>query len=70
MLLLDDAAFRAGLGLTEGQVRDYKHLVGALAKWFAPTIGEAELRFQFGERCQKPSESFDEFVDAIVDLVW
>ena len=69
--LLDDSAFRAFdlLGLTEEQVRDYKQLVGALKKRFAPTTGEAELRFQFGQRCQKPSESFDEFVDAIVDLV-
>ena len=68
LALLDDAAFDL-LGLTEGQVRDYKQLVGALAKRFAPTTGEAELRFQFGQRCQKPSESFDDFVDAIVDLV-
>ena len=69
--LLDDSAFRAFdlLGLTEEQVRDYKQLVGALKKRFAPTTSEAELRFQFGQRCQKPSESFDEFVDAIVDLV-
>ena len=43
--------------------------MGALAKWFAPTTGEAELCFQFGQRCQKPSESFDEFIDVIVDLV-
>ena len=52
LALPDDAAFPAFdlLGLTERQVRDYKQLVGALAKRFAPTTGEA------GQRCQKLSQ--------------
>ena len=69
--LLDDAAFRAYglLGLGESDTQDYKLLCKALADRFAPVTSEPELRFQFGRRLQKQSESFDEFADALIDLV-
>ena len=69
--LLDDAAFRAYdlLGLGESDTQDYKLLCKALADRFAPVTGEPELRFQFGRRLQKQSESFDEFADALINLV-
>ena len=69
--LLDDAAFCAYdlLGLGESDTQDYKLLCKALADRFTPVTGEPELRFQFGRRLQKQSESFDEFADALIDLV-
>ena len=69
--LPDDAAFRAYdlLGLGESDAQDYKLLCKALADRFATVTGEPELRFQFGRRLQKQSESFDEFADALINLV-
>ena len=69
--LLDDVAFRAYdlLGLGESDTQDYKLLYKALADRFAPVTGEPELRFQFRCRLQKQSESFDEFADALINLV-
>lgn len=68
--LLDDAAFRAFdlLGLTPEDTGNYKALVKALAKRFAPSSGEPELRFQLGQRRQQPTETIDEFADSLLDL--
>ncbi len=70
LALLDDAAFRAFdlLRLSEEDVKDYKKLVAALTRRFASAAGEAELRFQLGQRCQQATETLDEFADALVDL--
>ena len=49
LALLDDATFRAFdlLGLEEATVKDYKQLVEAILKQFAPCVcaGQQELRF-------------------------
>ncbi len=68
--LLDDAAFRTYdlLGLSPEVTADYKLLTEALRKRFAPEKGEAELRFQLGQRVQQASETLDEFADAVLDL--
>ncbi len=70
LLLLDDGAFRAFdlLGLTAAQITDYKELLGALTKRFAPDAGESELRFRLGQRSQQPTECLDEFADSLLDL--
>ncbi len=47
---------------------DSKRLVEALSRRFASNAGEAELRFQMGQRCQLPSETLDQFADSLVDL--
>lgn len=70
LALLDDGAFRAFdlLRLSEEDAKDYKKLVAALTRRFAPAAGEAELRFQLGQRCQRATETLDEFADALIDL--
>ena len=70
LALLDDAAFRAFdlLGLSDEEKTDYKKLIAALSRRFASVAGEAELRFQLGQRCQQTSETLDDFVDALIDL--
>lgn len=47
LTLFDNAAFRAFdlLGLQEETVKDYKQLVDAFKKRFAPGAGQQELRF-------------------------
>ena len=70
LALLDDAAFRAFdlLGLSDEEKTDYKKLIAALSRRFASVAGEAELRFQLGQRCQQTSETLDDFADALIDL--
>lgn len=70
LALLDDGAFRAFdlLSLSEEDAKDYKKLVAALTRRFAAATGEAELRFQLGQRCQRVTETLDEFADALIDL--
>ncbi len=52
LALLDDAAFRAYdlSGITEETSRDYKQLVKALSKRFAPSTGRQELRWLLAQR--------------------
>ena len=70
LALLDDAAFRAFdlLGLPEETVKDYKQLVDALKKRFAPGAGQQELRFLLGQRVQEAGETLDGFADALIHL--
>ena len=70
LALLDDAAFRAFdlLGLTAAVRADYKELIKALSRRFAPATGEPALRFQLGQRRQGSAEPLDEFADAVLDL--
>ena len=70
LALLDDAAFRAFdlLDLGEEIVTDFKKLTEALRKRFAPSTGLHELRFSLGQREQGPSETLDEYADALVLL--
>ncbi len=70
LALLDDVAFRAVdlLQLSDEDTKDYKKLVTALTRRFAPLEGEAELRYRLGQRCQLAAESLDVFADALVDL--
>ena len=70
LALLDDAAFRAFdlLGLTSVVRADYKQLVAALSRRFAPTTGEPALRLQLGQRRQESTETLDEFADAVLHL--
>lgn len=71
LALLDDAAFRAFdlLELPEATLKDYKKLTEELRKRFAPTTGLHELRFSLGHREQGPTETIDEYADALVLLV-
>ena len=59
LVLLDDAAFRAFdlLGLSHEEKTDYKKFIAALFRRFASVAGEAELRFQLGQRCQQTSDT-------------
>ncbi len=68
--LLDEAAFRAFdlLGLPSESCGDYKEVVKALTKRFAPATGEPELRFQLSQRSQQAAEPLDDFADALLDL--
>ena len=70
LALLDDDTFRVFdlLQLPTATVADYKRLVEALKSRFAPTAGEAELRFQLGRQCQQPTQTLDQFTDLLVDL--
>ena len=70
LALLDDAAFRAFdlLGLEEATAKDYKQLVEALRKRFAPCAGQQELRFLLGQRVQEAEETLDAFADALIHL--
>jgi len=70
LALLDDAAFRAFdlLGLDDATVKDYKQLVEALLKRFAPCAGQQELRFLLGQRVQEAEETLDGFADALIHL--
>ena len=70
LALLDDAAFRAFdlLGLEEETAKDYKQLVEALRKRFAPCAGQQELRFLLGQRVQEAEETLDAFADALIHL--
>ena len=68
--LLDDSAFRAYdlLGLAAEVTSNYDQLLRELQGRFNPCAGEAELRFQLGQRQQQPSETLDEICDALIHL--
>ena len=70
LALLDDAVFRAYdlLGLDKGVVRDFKQLMKALSKRFAPSTGQQELRFLLGQWQQEAREMLDDFADALIHL--